>query len=38
MKKKKRFKQKLLIASLVIGLMAVLSGCGYSTDPITSES
>ncbi|HAC1793161.1 OxaA precursor, partial [Staphylococcus aureus] len=28
MKKKKRFKQKLLIASLVIGLMAVLSGCG----------
>ncbi|HAA2917704.1 TPA_asm: OxaA precursor [Listeria monocytogenes] len=38
MKKKKRFKQKLLIASLVIGLMAVLSGCAYSTDPITSES
>ncbi|EML1369357.1 membrane protein insertase YidC [Listeria monocytogenes] len=38
MKKKKRFKQKLLIASLVIGLMAVLSGCGYSTAPITSES
>ncbi|MDN7343629.1 membrane protein insertase YidC [Listeria monocytogenes] len=38
MKKKKRFKQKLLIASLVIGLMAVLSGCGYSTDSITSES
>ncbi|EAC5824223.1 membrane protein insertase YidC [Listeria monocytogenes] len=38
MKKKKRFKQKLLIASLVIGLMAVLSGCGYSTDPIISES
>ncbi|WP_088810107.1 MULTISPECIES: membrane protein insertase YidC [Listeria] len=38
MKKKKNLKKKLFITSLVVLLMTVLSGCGYSTDPITKDS
>jgi YidC/Oxa1 family membrane protein insertase len=38
LKKKKNLNRKLFIAGLVVLLMAVLSGCGYSTEPITKDS
>ncbi|MBC6310047.1 membrane protein insertase YidC [Listeria sp. FSL L7-1582] len=38
MKKKMQLKKKLLLVGLMVGLMAVLAGCGVSTSPITSES
>ncbi|EUJ17448.1 membrane protein insertase YidC [Listeria aquatica] len=38
MKKKKNLKKKLFVIGLVIALVTVLSGCGYSTDPITKDS
>ncbi|WP_099221668.1 membrane protein insertase YidC [Listeria costaricensis] len=38
MKKRKQFKKKILIAGLIVALMAILTGCGYSTDPVTADS